>query len=122
MGVLPARMGDTTLGRRQAHRYGAKPHLGAKKGKRGVTGLSVWNARGQIVRRGEGDLCLASRSRFSLLEGTPGSDGFAQRPRRLVSVASAGNPWAGSRAADYSFRFTSGHPPAVLQICQPAAI
>jgi hypothetical protein len=31
MGVLPARMGDSTLGHRQAHRYGAKPHLGSKK-------------------------------------------------------------------------------------------
>jgi hypothetical protein len=31
MGVLPARMGSTTLGHRQAHRYGAKPHLGSRK-------------------------------------------------------------------------------------------
>jgi len=67
MGVLPARMGYITLGQRPAHRYGAKPHFGTKKGKRGVAGFSIWDARGQIVQRGEVDRCLSSRSRLSPL-------------------------------------------------------
>jgi hypothetical protein len=45
MGVLPARMGSTTLGHLQAHRYGAKPHFGAKKvHRRQIHGCWLLNA------------------------------------------------------------------------------
>ncbi|MFZ4765404.1 MAG: hypothetical protein ACOYMN_10660 [Roseimicrobium sp.] len=45
MGVLPARVGGSTLGHRRPHRYGAKPHLGSKKvHRRQIHGCWLLNA------------------------------------------------------------------------------